>query len=797
MKKLLSLILAVMILCGALAAAVFAEKSPFVDVKTSRWSYKAVLYAKEKGYMDGIGNGKFDPAGNVTRGMAVTVLYRREGSPETEWRDDFTDVKSGKYYSKAVIWAKDNGIVNGVTATSFDPNGMITREQLAAIFYRYGQYGGVDVSGRADLSVFPDAGKAHKYAMDALACVVDYGLITGMKSGDRNLLDPLGTATREQFATILMRLDEKFPAEKYEFVIDGGRFVKPFDPDSTDAYVQAVADAGRDFVTLSFFSTDGTAVSFDGAESSKKAEHRVDLTDGYGYTEVLVDIRDRDGNTIRKFSLMILKPADRDVLYGLKNRPQFHYTPPYGYMNDPNGLVYNAATGEYHLFYQAYPYSQDSVIKHWGHAVTHDLVTFEEKPTALYPDSDGYAMWSGSGFIDYNNVSGLYDEKTPPEARMILAYYLYRDDDVLAGLAYTEDGGETWIKAQDGRTLNFIGPHPTHIDPKVLWVEKLGKWLLAGASGEMLTSDNLWDWRYAGTDTGGECPDLFRIEVEETGEKKYVRSYAGTYYRVGDLAEDGSGKVRFVPETGDLTLNGGCLDRAKEGGILSEFGWFSGKSGSFYATQHYSDVPDGRIVSVSWLIEKGLDATGTWAGALTVATELKLHERDGQYYLTSYPVSELSAQRGETLYSCENKTVSPGDGNILDGVVATYADVDGVFVPGEGVTEFGFRLREGDGGYITVKYDVIGETLTADFSMSGDDRYNGVRSMKLALPEDGRIPVRILLDSIILECFGGNGEAAVSSVFSRPEGYDGMSFFTTGGSTLIEEMKIYEMRSIW
>ena len=795
MKKLLSLILAVVMLAPALAVLPISADTAFSDVTEDMWSFDSISYAVDAGYMQGVGGNKFDPEGTTTRAMVVTVLWRMEGEPDTAYRADFKDVLKGEWFSVPVIWAKDAGVVLGVSADRFDPDGPITREQFATMLFRYTSYKGYAVSAAADLSVYSDAGKISDWAKTALSWAVSVGLVKGVTA---KTVEPGGPATREQLATILQRFDETEFSFPFDLSIEGGYLVKPFDLNGTDAYVQAVADAGRDFVTVSFTAPDGVTVSFDSKDATAAGSYPVALTDrDYGYTGVDADVRDTDGSLLRHFTLMILKPADAGVLYGLENRPQFHYTPPYGYMNDPNGLLYNAATGEYHLFYQAYPYSQDSVIKHWGHTVTKDLVTFEEKPTALYPDADGYAMWSGSGFIDYNNDAGLYDESTPPEARMVLVYYKYRDDNVDAGLAYTEDGGDTWIKAKDGEVLNFGGSYPDHIDPKVLFVEKLGKWVMATATGKMFSSTDLWKWKFGSEDTRGECPDLFEIKVEETGETKFVRSYAGTFYRVGDVVEGKNGRVSFVPETGDLTLNGGCLDREREGSALAEYGWFSGKTGSFYATQHFSDAPDGRIVSVSWLIEKGLDATKTWAGALTVATELKLHVRDGQYYLTSYPVEEFSSIRGDVLFSCENKAVSPDGENVLDGVGATYADIDGVFVPGGGVREFGFRLCEGESGDITVKYDVETETLVADFSNSGDERYNGVRSMKLALPEDGRLSLRILLDSIIVEGFGGGGEAAISSVFSRPAGCDGISFFTVGGTTVIDNLIVYDVRSIW
>ena len=214
MKKILSFILCAVMLAGAVVTA--AGGFPFSDVKEKRWSYKAIAYVYEKELMDGVGDGKFDPAGTMTRGMVVTVLWRMKGSPKVESENAFSDVKSGKYYSNAVIWAKANSIVNGVTEDRFDPSGKITREQLATMLNRYAQFDGKDHRPAGNLSRFPDADKAHGYAKDALIWATSKGLISGVKSGNKDLLDPRGDATREQFAAILMRFceaDLSFPLE--------------------------------------------------------------------------------------------------------------------------------------------------------------------------------------------------------------------------------------------------------------------------------------------------------------------------------------------------------------------------------------------------------------------------------------------------------------------------------------------------------------------------------------------------------------------------------------------------------
>ena len=210
MKKLVSLILTAIMIASVTAFSVSAAETypfdePFIDVKKSRWSYEAVSYVSEKGYMDGVGGGKFNPAAPMTRAMVVTVLYRREGEPAVTFKNVFSDVKDGKWYSKAVIWASNRGIVNGVSEGIFDPNGKITREQLVTMLHRYCDVKLLDVSKRADLGVFTDKNKIHSYAAESFAWAVGEGLISGMT---KDTAAPRGNATREQFAMILKRFDD-------------------------------------------------------------------------------------------------------------------------------------------------------------------------------------------------------------------------------------------------------------------------------------------------------------------------------------------------------------------------------------------------------------------------------------------------------------------------------------------------------------------------------------------------------------------------------------------------------------
>jgi fructan beta-fructosidase len=203
-------------------------------------------------------------------------------------------------------------------------------------------------------------------------------------------------------------------------------------------------------------------------------------------------------------------------LYHEPYRPQFHYSPPCNWMNDPNGLVYDE--GEYHLFYQHYPDDVTAGPMHWGHAVSTDLIHWQTLPIALYPDEIG-PIWSGSIVADRQNTSGLI-----PDGGLV-ALYSYQNQS--QGLAYSSDHGRTWTKYAgnpviEARAKDFR-------DPKVFWHDDTGQWVMvlaAGSEVQIFTSTNLLDWEYRSRFTNGdrrgvwEVPDLFPLEIE--GQTKWV-----------------------------------------------------------------------------------------------------------------------------------------------------------------------------------------------------------------------------------------------------------------------------------
>tara|TARA_R110002167_G_scaffold62963_1_gene177558 strand:+ start:2626 stop:3465 length:840 start_codon:yes stop_codon:yes gene_type:complete len=213
-------------------------------------------------------------------------------------------------------------------------------------------------------------------------------------------------------------------------------------------------------------------------------------------------------------------------------RPHFHFTPEAHYwMNDPNGLVYH--NGNYHLFYQYYPNSTVWGPMHWGHAISKDLLHWEHKPIALYPDSLGY-IFSGSAVIDKNNTSGFGKDA-------LVAIFTYHDlvkekagdiDFQTQGIAFSNDEGNTWTKYDQNPIIKNPGIKDFR-DPKMFWNDEKSKWqmvLVAKDHVQFYESDNIKDWkkisefRFKDNPPLGvwECPDLFKLKVEGSNEEKWV-----------------------------------------------------------------------------------------------------------------------------------------------------------------------------------------------------------------------------------------------------------------------------------
>ena len=183
------------------------KPSGYFDVKPGSWYEQSVQYATEHGLMNGTGTNTFEPESTMTRAMLVTVLWRYANAPKPG-ANPFTDVPNGKWYTDAVAWAAENGVVNGVGDGKFEPDGSVTREQMATILYRYAQKVGIDTSKHTELSAFPDASRVSAYARTPMQWIVAEGVIGGSRENGQDWLNPQGNATRAEVATILMRFIE-------------------------------------------------------------------------------------------------------------------------------------------------------------------------------------------------------------------------------------------------------------------------------------------------------------------------------------------------------------------------------------------------------------------------------------------------------------------------------------------------------------------------------------------------------------------------------------------------------------
>lgn len=273
---------------------------------------------------------------------------------------------------------------------------------------------------------------------------------------------------------------------------------------------------------------------------------------------------------------------DASDLYREPLRPQIRFSPRRGWTNDPNGLVFFG--GEYHLFFQHNPYGWYWGNMHWGHAVSKDLVHWEERREALYPDALG-PMFSGSAIVDWKNTSGLGTKDSPP----LVLIYTAAGNPTVQCLASSTDKGRTWTKYAKNPVLVQITPG--NRDPKVIWHEPTKRWVMAlyvaqpkPGGGEIhtiefQTSPNLKDWTYASKIEGFfECPDIFELPLDGDGsKKKWVLTAASSEYLVGTF----DGKT-FTPETPKLPGHRGR---------------------GFYAAQTYSDISDsdGRRIQIGWL----------------------------------------------------------------------------------------------------------------------------------------------------------------------------------------------------
>ena len=460
-------------------------------------------------------------------------------------------------------------------------------------------------------------------------------------------------------------------------------------------------------------------------------------------------------------------------------RPNFHYTPKKGWMNDPNGMFY--ANGQYHLYYQYYPDGNKWGPMHWGHAVTKDLIKWEEQAIAIYPDKDKY-IFSGSAVVDVNNTSGLGLGKSAP----VVAIYTLHDmtkekenkiDVEQQDIAYSNDNGFTWQKFEEGNPVLKNPGIRDFRDPKVSWDETHKQWIMALAAQDrtqFYSSENLKNWKYLsefGKNIGAhggvwECPDFFEIKVKGTNETKWVliqslnpggaNGGSGTQYFIGDF----DGKT--------FTMDSNFAKKVEQQKAV----WIDyGKDN--YAGVTWNNVPsaDGRRLFIGWISnwDYAQDVpTNAWRSSTTIAREIELIKKGNDYSLISNPVKEINKYISKTI---KEKSLK-GKGK-LSFLPTGKIDLTNAIV------KFDLKNLQQDTYTFTLS-NAVGESLT--FGINNSDHYLFLDRSKSGktdfsekfastitkAPLEGNqkeAAFEIILDKTSIEIFYNNGEKVITEIF--------------------------------
>jgi fructan beta-fructosidase len=446
------------------------------------------------------------------------------------------------------------------------------------------------------------------------------------------------------------------------------------------------------------------------------------------------------------------KIAGQDSLYQEKNRPQYHFTTKRGWINDPNGLVFYE--GEYHLFYQHNPYEREWENMSWGHAVSKDLVHWEELPVALHPDKIG-TMFSGSAVIDYDNTSGF---GKPGKPAMVALYTADGPEREVQSVAYSLDKGRTFTKYNDGRPVidskEKWNSRDTR-DPRVFWYKPGKHWVMALNERDghsIYTSANLKEWKYESHTSGfWECPDLFELAVDgDQSNKKWVMYGASNTYMIGTF----DGKT-FKPESGKH--------------------YFS--SGSIYAAQTYNNIPesDGRRIQIGWgrVPQQGM----AFNNMMLLPTELTLRSTKNGARLFSEPVKEVSqlftpAQKWTNLKSDDANEKLKEFYNADRLRIKTTIKLSHA-------TEAGFNLF----GQRLVGYDM-------NFNMLNGMFYSPEDMTSMELTAD------IYIDRTSVEVFIDGG-AYSYSMERKPDPNNKEGFHFWGNNIEVKNLEVFTAKSIW
>jgi len=487
-------------------------------------------------------------------------------------------------------------------------------------------------------------------------------------------------------------------------------------------------------------------------------------------------------------------------LYQEQYRPQFHFTPPENWMNDPNGLVYYE--GEYHLFYQYHP---DSLVwgpMHWGHAVSEDLVHWDHLPIALEPDEKLGMAFSGSAVVDQNDTSGLFNGKSG----LVVIYTNCKVNKEIGeefqqqSIAYSKDKGRTWTK-YDGNPVLVDSELDDFRDPKVIWHQPTEKWIMVLACGDRVRfygSNNLKEWDYlsefgaqAGSHAGvWECPDLFQLPVEGAEEKeKWVLEVDVQ----GGAPAGGSGAQYFIGKfDGKQFIN----DNSANDTLWVDYG------ADFYAAQSWANIltDDGRRLWIAWMNNwdyAGDLPTKKWRGAMTVPREVGLIEVDEEIKLVQTPVAELQNLRTEKV-SWEQLVVTEKD-NLRIKDMTTPLEIVAEFELAT-AGEFGFKIGDLEAEKTTVGYNVSAEEVFVNRTNSGRKDFTGefgAEHTAILKPQEDKVKLRILVDWSSIELFANQGQVTMTErIF--PEGQEEkIKLYEVDGEVTLKSMQVYKLESIW
>ncbi|MWV45675.1 glycoside hydrolase family 32 protein [Paenibacillus sp. HJL G12] len=477
------------------------------------------------------------------------------------------------------------------------------------------------------------------------------------------------------------------------------------------------------------------------------------------------------------------------------HRGAYHFSPKEKWMNDPNGMVY--FKGEYHLFYQHHPFGTTWGPMHWGHAVSKDLVSWEELPIALAPDEHGM-IFSGSAVVDWNNTTGFFEDEPG-----LVAIFTHHADVEGAehpvqcqSLAYSTDEGRTWTKYEGNPVLR----HDSFIDfrdPKVFWHEPSSQWSMIVACGQSVSlyrSPDLKNWTFCSEFGEGigfhggvwECPDLFALPVDGAQDNsKWVMLVS-----IGDHPDftEGSRTQYF---TGEFDGTRFTPDECS----VAKIRWLDlGRDN--YAGVSWSDIPaaDGRCLFIGWMSNwkyANLTPTGGWRGAMTIARELELRSRNGEVMLVQQPARELKAYRQPVL-SLGPKTVEQASSE-LSGL---RLEIFEMHVRMESAQSIAFKVRAGAGQETVIGYNGDTEAVYVDRTRSGvTDFHPEFPCIHSAVLEDGEegLELRIFVDRSSVEVFAGGGRVVLTDLIYPDSASTGISVFADDAQMIINSLDIYEL----